>query len=83
MYHPNFQGGALASEKFDLWFVAAFQLQIADPVFDADWWCCAPDTEGDHEPLMHYGPLVLWFKTHSPAILSRLDSLPDLVQLTL
>eukprot|EP00047_Mylnosiga_fluctuans_P013216 m.30156 g.30156 ORF g.30156 m.30156 type:complete len:295 (-) comp4752_c0_seq2:94-978(-) len=67
MYHPGFQVGAAATIKFDLWFIAAFQLQVDDQHFDAAWWACSPTT--DHQPLKK------WFEEHRDAILSLVDVL--------
>lgn len=67
MYHPKFnQPSARAARHFDDWFLAAFELQIADSGFDSELWDCNPQF-GTHIFLCE------WFEANIASILSRLN----------
>ena len=80
MYHPGVTSDAQTSVDFDLWFLAAYKLQLqADYKFDPAWWVSRPDCETfKSNPADHtdgHQMLKQWFTDHTRAILSEIGIL--------
>lgn len=80
MYHPGLVGGAKASVEFDLWFLAAFQLQIrAESNFNPDYWVSRPNPESfrlnSNDYCANHHDLKSWFTAHIDNILELIKQL--------